>query len=99
MKIVVITAVALLLIGGLAMVLYVLWYEKTHRTVTCFVVYDNAPVYRFPGREFAAIETGVHGMVNVVGKKGDWWKLADGTYMPSYCLTPARSGEYPRELR
>ena len=99
MKYVILTLMAIGGIGALWMILYVLRYERTHQVVTCFVIADNAPVYRNPGREFAALRTDMHGMVNVVGRKGDWWKLTDGTYMPSYCLTPARSGEYPRELR
>ena len=99
MKYVVLTILALGGLGAIAMVWYVLRYEKTHQVVTCFVIYDNAPAYRNPGREFAAVRTDMHGMVDVVGRKGDWWKLTDGTYMPAYCLTLAHSGEYPRELK
>lgn len=99
MKFVVIAFLSVVFLGSLAVVFYVLRYDKKHQAVTCLVIADNAPVYRFPGRDFAEVRTGVHGMVTVVGKRGDWWQLADGTYMPSYCLTPARAGEYPRELR
>ncbi len=98
MKAVMFSAIGLIFLAGIAMVIYVLWYDKTHPVVPCFIIADNAPVYRYPGRELRPIRVGAHGMVDVVGQKGDWCKLSDGTYMPSYCLTPIRSGETFRQL-
>ncbi len=100
MKFVIIASLAMVLLGGLAMIIYVLRYEKTHpnhRAVACVVMTENAVSYMFPGREFKA-RGDIHGVVEVVGRKGDWWQLRDGTYMPSYCLRPVHSGEVPREL-
>ena len=99
MKLFVTIVMGLVMLGTIAMVVAVLWHDKRSPIVTCFVIADNAPVYNNPGREFKAVREDVHGMVNVVGRVGDWYKLVDGTYMPAYCLTPARAGEYPKELK
>ena len=102
MKLVIIISMGLAFVGAVCMAAYVLRYEKKQRTqprtVTCLVMTDDAASYMFPGREFKA-RGDVRGLVDVIGRQGDWWKLKDGTYMPSYCLHPVHAGEVPKELR
>jgi hypothetical protein len=98
MKTILLVIMGLFCLLSIGVVSFVLIHDRRYPVVPCFVIADDAPVYYNPGSEFKAISHGVHGMVDVVGRKGDWCQLTDGTYMPAYCLTPARVGESIRQL-
>ena len=98
MKYVVAGVMARLMLGAITVIAVVLKYDAKHKVVRCAIIHKDAPVYDGPGIHFEKVCSDAHGMVDVIGKQGDWWKLASGFYMPGYCLTPIRAGEYPREL-
>ena len=97
----------ILVFGGMGLVVlvaiiafgYAIVDAVKNPAVRCFVVANNVSAYNGPGIEFGVAHKDVHGMVDIVGKKGDWWRLADGSYVRGIHLTPARSGEYPKELK
>ena len=99
MKYLILGGVGLVVLAVVAIFGYVIADAIKNPAVRCFVIANNASAYTGPGIEFGVAHRNVHGMVDVVGKKGDWWKLADGSYMRGIHLTPTHVGEYPKELK
>lgn len=88
-----------LFLMALAFISIVILKDQYNRPISCYVIAENAPIHTGPSEIFHQVGKKSSGIVNVIGAKGNWWKLSDGTYMPARCLTPMRSGEMPKELK